>query len=346
MLQRNYCIDLLLENASSFTEKSQIQKLTEAEQAVVNDRMIGNLYQSALKKKNINFDNIPNSKGDIQRVDGYDNMLATLSVLRGLSKKFGINIPEIEIVEDAINNIRVHKPLFDKGFKLNIDFLQMYYNTLVYACIESTSLILSSYVEYTRTVNSVEFQLRKGKGVYGNVCIDSLVKFNKQIKDGSFVKFARGLIDKGSENFLGTIGSTSLGAAVKTGVTGFLSAHPVAAGVMATIAVAATIVPVVRELIYYFYESRMQVSEYLNHQKEFIEMNKFKLESSSMDAQKRNKILDKQKGVINRLEKISDKVRVNQQIANKNANNKIKDDNKGYTLSSVTDGGDDGFTFI
>lgn len=55
---------------------------------------------------------------------------------------------------------------------------------------------------------------------------------------------------------------------------------------------------------------------------------------------------DKQKGVINRLEKISDKVRVNQQIANKNANNKIKDDNKGYTLSSVTDGGDDGFTFI
>lgn len=342
MLQKNYCINILLENASSFTEKSQIQKLTEAEQAVVNDRMVSNLYQSALKKGHINFDHIPASKGDIQKVDGYENMIATLNVLRGLSKKFGINIPEIDVVETALNNIRMHKPLFDKGFKLEIDFLQTYYNTLVYACIESTSLILSSYVEYTRTVNNVEFRLRKGKGIYGNVCLDSLVKFNKQVKDGSFVKFANGLISKGSENFLGSFAGTKLA----TAVTGAISSHPVAAGIMATIGLAASIVPVIRELIYYFYESRMQVSEYLNQQKEFLEMNEFNLNSSSMDAQKRNRILDKQRSVINKMEKMSDKIRVNQQIANKSASGKIKNDNKQYTLASVSDGGDDGFTFI
>lgn len=345
MLQRNYCIDILLENASSFTEKSQIQKLTEAEQAVVNDRMVGNLYQSALKKGHINFDRIPTSKGDIQRVDGYQNMVATLNILRGLSKKFGIVIPEIEVVEDAVNNIRMHKPLFDKGFRLEIDFLQTYYNTLVYACIESTSLILSSYVEYTRTVNNVEFRLRRGKGVYGNVCLDSLVKFNKQVKDGSFVKFANGLISKGSENFLGGLGANGIVAAGKTAIKSAIAAHPVAAGVMGTIAVAAAIVPVIRELIYYFYESRMQVSEYLEQQKQFLEMNEFNLNSSSMDAVKRNKILDKQRNVIGRMEKISDKIRVNQQVSNKSAAGKIKADNKEYTLASVTDGGD-GFGFI
>ena len=323
MLQRNYCINILLENASSFTEKSQIQKLTEAEQAVVNDRMVGNLYQSALKKGHINFDRIPTSKGDIQRVDGYQNMLATLNVLRGLSKKFGISIPEIEVIEDALNNIRMHKPLFDKGFRLEIDFLQTYYNTLVYACIESTSLILSSYVEYTRTVNNIEFRLRRGKGVYGNVCLDSLVKFNKQVKDGSFVKFANGLISKGSENFLGGMAGTGLYTAGKAAVKG----------------------AVIRELIYYFYESRMQVSEYLEQQKEFLEMNEFNLNSSSMDAMKRNKILDKQRSVIGKMEKISDKIRVNQQVANKSATGKIKADNKEYTLASVTDG-EDGFGFI
>lgn len=339
MLQKNYCINILLENASSFTEKSQIQKLTEAEQAVVNDRMVGNLYQSALKKGHINFDHIPNSKGDIQRVDGYENMTATLNVLRGLSKKFGIIIPEIDVVENALNNIRMHKPIFDKGFKLNIDFLQMYYNTLVYACIESTSLILSSYVEYTRTVNNVEFRIKKGKGIYGNVCLDSLNKFNKQVKDGSFVKFANGLFSKNGENFLGAI-KTGVQVAGKMGIP----VGPVG-GVMALVAVAASIVPVIRELIYYFYESRMQVSEYLSQQKEFLEMNEFNLNSSSMDAQKRNKILDKQRNVINKMEKISDKIRVNQQIANKNANGKIKEDNKEYTLSSVT-GNDNGFTFI
>ena len=144
MLKKNYCINILLENASSYTERSRIQTLTEAEQAVVNDRMVGNLYQSALKKGTIDFDNIPVSKGDIQKIDGYDNMLGTLDTLKGLSKKFGIKIAEIDIVENAIVNLRTYRGTFEKAFALNVEFLQLYYNTLAYACIESTSLILSS----------------------------------------------------------------------------------------------------------------------------------------------------------------------------------------------------------
>ena len=98
MLQRNYCINILLENASGYTEKMQIQTLTEAEQAVVNNKMVGNLYQSVLKRKDIDFDSIPFSKGNIQKVDGYDNMMATLNVLKELAKKFGLKIAEIDIV--------------------------------------------------------------------------------------------------------------------------------------------------------------------------------------------------------------------------------------------------------
>ena len=56
MLERTYCINLLLENATSFTEKAKIHALTEAEQAVVNDRMVGSLYQSILNKKDIDFE--------------------------------------------------------------------------------------------------------------------------------------------------------------------------------------------------------------------------------------------------------------------------------------------------
>lgn len=325
MLQRNYCINILLENASSYTEKTKIQMLTEAEQAVVNDRMIGNLYQSALKRKNVDFDNIPYSKGDIQKVDGYDNMLATIEVLKGLSKKFGIKINELDIVESSIVNLRTYRGTFERGFGLNVDFLKMYYNTLVYACIESTSLILSSYVEYTRTINNVEFQIKRGKGISGNICLDTLKKFNDSVRDGKFIKFANGLLNKDRENFLGA----SLGTK----------------GIMGIVALGASIVPLMRELIYYFYESRMKASEYLNQQKEFIEMNKFRLESSSMSAQERNSILNKQRSVIDKLEKIADKVRVNQQIANKNASSEIKKDNKEWSLQNVS-GNEDGFMFI
>lgn len=325
MLNRNYCINILLENATSYTEKSKIQKLTEAEQAVVNNRMISNLYQSALKKGNIDFDNIPLSKGDIQKVDGYQNMLGTLDVLKGLSKKFGIKIPEIFTVEDAVNNIRLQRNIFERAFGLNVDFMKMYYNTLVYACIESTSLLISSYVEYTRTVNNVEFSLKKGKGIYGNICLDNLVKFNESVKNGSFVKFANGLMNKDKNEFLGAVG--------------------VAKGAMTAIAIGTSLVPLVRQLIFYFYDSRMQISEFLQQQKDMLEMNKFSVEASSMEAQKRNNILNKQKSVIDRLEKVSDKIKVNQQIANKSAENKVKDENKNWNITNVS-GNDDGFMFI
>lgn len=328
MLHRNYCINILLENASGYTEKSKIQMLTEAEQAVVNNRMVGNLYQSALKKGNIDFDNIPITKGDIQKVDGYQNMLATLDILKGLSKKFGIKIPEIFTVEDAIVNIRTQRPIFERAFGLNIDFLKMYYNTLVYACIESTSLLISSYVEYTRTANNLEFRLRKGKGVYGNICIDNLVKFNESVKDGSFAKFANGLMNKDRDNFLGAVGAVGM---AKTAMT--------------AVAIGATIVPLVRQLIFYFYDSRMQISEFLQQQKDMLEMNKFSVEASSMEAPKRNAILAKQKNAIDRMDKLSDKIRVNQQIANKSAENAVKKENKNWNLANVA-GNDDGFMFI
>ena len=171
MLKRNYCMDILLENATTFTEKSKIHSLTEAEQAVINDRMVGNLYQSALKRKDIDFGDIPNSKGDIQKFGGYVNMVATVDMLRELSKKFGIKMVEVEIVDDAINNIRTQKKIFEKGYALDIDFLKMYYQALVLACIDATTLLLASYVEFTRTINSIEIINKK------SFIIDNLLTF-------------------------------------------------------------------------------------------------------------------------------------------------------------------------
>lgn len=328
MLKRNYCIDLLIENATTYTEKSKIYSLTEAEQAIVNDKMVGNLYQSALKRKNIDFGDIPNSKGDIQKFGGYQNMVATVDMLRELSKKFGIQIPELNIVDDAINNIRIQKRTFERGYSLGIDFIKMYYQALVLACVDATTLLLASYVEFTRTVNNIDFQIKSGKGISGNICINSLNEFNKSVKDGSFIKFADGLMSKKQENFLGTAAAASVG--VKT---------------VAAIAIGASIVPTLRLLIFYFYDTKMTLSEKLAYQKELLEMNAFRLNASDMDAQKRNKILDKQKRYMDNLEKVSDKIRVSDQLATKSSTNSIKQDNKQWNINNVTNSGDD-FMFI
>lgn len=322
MLRKNYVMNILIENAETYSERMEIYALTEDKQAVINDKMVGNIYQSALKKRDVDFDNIPYTKGDIQKFHGYGNMIATLDTVRQLSKKFGIKIPELDIVEDAISNLRANKGTFERAFGLNVGFLEMYYNTLVCACIEATSLILSSYVEYVKTINTVEFKLKKGKGIQGNLSMDALKEFNKSVKAGEFGKFAKGIMDKDRQNFLG-------GGMAATAV----------------IALAATIVPIARELIFYIFESRMKVSEYLDQQAQFLEMNKFRLDSSGMAATERNAILAKQGSAIDKLEALSDKIRVNHQLADKNARNKLKQDNKQWTLNSVNDNSD-GFMFM
>lgn len=324
MLQRNYCIDILIENATTFTEKNKIYSLTEAEQAVVNDRMVGNIYQSALKRRDIDFGDIPNSKGDITKFGGYDNMVATVDMLKALTKKFGIKMQELIVVEEAIDNIRIQKRIFEKGYQLNIDFLQMYYQALVLACVDATTLLLASYVEFTKTVNNIDFQIKRGKGISGNICIDSLQKFNVSVKDGSFAKFANGLLNRKHENFLGL--GVGASAAVVAGV-------------------GAAIVPVLRTLIFYFYDAKMSLSEKLAYQKELLEMNAFRLNAADMDAQKRNKILDRQKGYMDKLERMSDKIRISDKLAAKSSTASIKQDNKQWNIGNVTDNGDD-FMFI
>lgn len=322
MLKKNTCMDILLENATSYEEKMNIYALNEAEQAVINDKMIGNIYQSALKKRDINFDTIPLSKGDIKKFDGYDNMMTTIDMLRQLSKKFGIKISELDIVETAIGNIRAYRKTFEDAFTFNNDFLTLYYNSLVYACVESVSLILASYVEYVKTINALEFKLKKGKGMYGNVCIGNLRKFNNTVKSGEFAKFSKNILSKNKQQFLGTgiAATTALGLAL-------------------------AIVPILRQLIYYFYESRMSVSQYLEQQAEFLRINQEQMNTEGMSPAEKNKVIKNQKETADKLDKLADKIKVNSKISDKNTETKLKQDNKQWTLKTVS-GNDDGYMFV
>ena len=52
-----------------------------------------------------------------------------------------------------------------------------------------------------------------------------------------------------------------------------------------------------------------------------------------------------QQKAIERLDRMSDKIRVNQQLANKNAEKALQNDNKEYSLKTVA-GNDDGYMFL
>lgn len=314
MHKYGYAIDLLLENCTSFREKAEIHALTESEVKQINNAMITNLYKSALDKAYMNFDEIPESRGDITKYEGYDNMIGSINLLKELSNKGNIKIKEIDILETAVMNIRTYKNHFERGFAVNHEFVIMQYNTLTAACIEATSTLISTYVDFVKKVDKTEFKVIKGKGLQGNLCIKNLELFNNTVKKGDFNKMMSHLLQSERENFVGS----SIGA-----------------GALVAGMITLTIIPLIRELIYYFYYSRMVVSEYIQHQIMFLEINKVNVESSSLPAKEKNVIIKKQAEYAKKLEKLSEKIKVNSTMAGSQAGKTVKSENKEWTLDNV-----------
>lgn len=322
---KNGCLEILLENCNSYSEKKNVMAVMESDhQMQLNQVLISKIYRATLDKQYINFDTIPDSKGDITKYTGYQNMIEVVGLLKDLSAK-GTKILCLDTVDKAIANLRQYKDSFIKGFALNNDLLMLQYNTLVYACVESISLILASYVDYIKRVDRVELVLVKGKDIRGNLTLRTLQEFNNSVKDGSFAKFCRGALNP-KENLLG-------------------------GGAIVAIAVLAGFVPALREIVYYFYYSKMRCSEYLGHQSMLLELNKSNLAgNSNYDAKTKKQILKKQQEYANTLSQLSDKLKVDSSLSEKKANDEIKKENRGWSLDEIKNDnntvGDNGFSFI
>lgn len=309
----DYAKRVMLENATTFKERRMIMALTESDASKINGSLISNLYKSAINKAHINFDNIPDSEGDIEKYEGYQSMVQTLELLEQLAEAQKTKIPETKIVRGAIDNINNLKIYYQRGFKTNNDFVILQYNTIVMACVESTSLLISSYVDYLRQVNEVEVKIIKNPKINGRLSLDCLERFNKMVISGELEKVLK--VDS-SSNFVGT-------AAILTPVL-------ITGGLL-------MILPLLRELVFYYYNTRMHLSDYLVLQAQFLELNKQVVESKkNLSTKEKNAIIKKQQKVANELLKISDKVKVNHTLAEQKTKKELKTEEAQWSLSSLS----------
>ncbi len=310
----NPIIQILIENTSTFIDRNKVYGLTEADLATVNNTMISNLYKSALEKAHIDFEDIPNSAGDITRYIGYKPMMNTLSLLKEIATKSNTKIGDLEIVEKAISNITAYREAFQKGFKLEKEFIILQYNILVSACVESISTIISSYVDYIKRPDKIEFTIIKNNKQSGWLCVENLSKFNACVNSGDFSKVINGVINSGKQSVIG--------------VDDIIVPSIIIGGVL-------LLVPVMRELIFYFYYSRMKISDYLKQQAAFVELNKNSANILSLPANKKSAIIKKQSEVIKHLLTIADKIKVNHTITENKSMNEIHRENKGWSINTI-----------
>lgn len=309
----NYTTKVLLENSKNYMEKSEIRALESTEKAKLDNVMVSNLYKSAVDKMYIDFDDIPESKGDVTKYKGYPLMVETLTTIKTLAAKNNTKIDEIEVIETAISNLIAHKNIYQDGFALRKSFIELQYNSLVLACVDGTTSLITSYMDYLKRIDVIEFKLIKAKTSNGSHCIDILRQYNQSVKTGEYQKFLNA-INKNKEGFVG------MDTVVVT---------------MAIVGGALAIVPLLRELIFYFYYSRMKISEYLELQVMMLELNKAHIESLDANPKKKKEILKKQEQTMNKMLKLSEKIKVSQKVAKTKSMDELKKEEKDWSLDNL-----------
>ena len=272
------------------------------------------LYNSILSKAHIDFGNIPNSEGNIHNYSGYNNMVETLNTIKSLANEQKVKEVDeyVNIVLSAINNIASMSATYQKGFSTKTAYVALEYNLFVYLCVEATSAILYTFVDYIKEPSKevMTIKIKNTKLRADEFYFDQLKTFNRMIeKNGiDYRKTLENMCNKGKNNFLG----------IDTVV-----------GIGAISAVIFGIIPVTRACIYQIYKLRSSLSDYLDMQAKFLEMNQSCVQNNSnFDTKKRKEIVEKQKKLASDLRKIADTIRVKSAKSITDSKKDLNNDNK------------------
>ena len=143
----------------------------------------------------------------------------------------------------------------------------------------------------------------------------------------------REMLNGKAENFLGGIASAST-AIAKSGIVA--SGGGFAGGAAIALVLAATIIPLTRELIYLFYSTKSKISDFLAQQAKFVEISIDNEDlESNLSIDKKNKIAENKKNRVKTLRNLSDKLAVSYAIADRDSTKELAGDNKTWTLDEV-----------
>lgn len=301
--------------------------INEADQNKVLESLTSKLYQSIMNKvDDIDFGSIPDSKGDITKIENYDKLIECIGVIKNILIEYKQDTTPIDTVQLAIENVQSRKDLFMKGFLYNLDLPITLYNTIVLSIVSSVSLLIASSIEFIKDSSAdSSYKMKLDKVAYvkskDNILFQNLARFNKSCSTGEVDKCIDHVIKNGSRQLMGADTLTIVSA-------------------MAVIGLIVSIVPLMRELVFYFYNSKQQSSDYFNIQADLLQMNAQYVKQdvmSSKNDKERKEIAKKQSKVADFFRKIGNMLAIDAKVTEKRTKDDLKKEDKKYKLKDVTD---------
>jgi hypothetical protein len=309
---------------TDYKTNTRLYNLDEAEQNTVLLSLTNKLYQMIVAKiDDVEKGDIPKSRGDITRLPKYNQLKECAKTLTSIFEQYKEDTAPIKVIENAIDNLEDNSDVFVQAYMAKVDFGIMIYESVTLAVIGSLSYMIACCIEYVKDPKNDGLTIVMDKTgvakVKEHLLYENLVKFNEACRTNDIENAIRPLIKNRTQNLFG-VGGLVL-------VKGLLIAVPVIIA----------LIPLVKDLVYYFFAARQRVSVYFDIQADLLEMNANELKDNpniTTDADRKS-VIRKQLQVARTFRQIADKLAVEAKTAENKADKEIKKDNKKYRIDDV-----------
>lgn len=293
--------------------------INEADQNQVMGSLATKLYDAIVKKvTDIDFGQIPQSRGDITKIPNYLDMVECLTTIRDMmvASKQSTQTPDIIFL--SIENMKKYQKIWEKGYVLDNEMAIVFYNTIALSIVSAISLLTSATVEFVKNPQSdvIDLELAKvaNHKTKDNLLFKNLDKFNKACRKGDIEKIFNEVLKAQRQLKEETIVKENIAAILFTGamVLGLLS----------------TIIPILHQLTNALYCLRQNVAEYLAGEADVIRLNAEKVQyNRAKTPEQKKKIIARQHKIADHFKKWSNKLMIKANKADVEANKKIKEEN-------------------
>jgi len=297
----------ILRKNTPYARHRELETLMEASSTKVHGSLLDTLYKQVNSFRVAADKSITSSKGVFDKLPFADDLAKTHKYLRENAKCD----KELDVVELGVKNLKKLEKQFNEGYRVGSDVAILTYETMVMAVVDATSTLV------TKTASVVV----KTKDTVSTVSISALRRFNDAAKKGTIRK----MLTESTTEFMREVDRDSVPVKEEFATI---------AGIGVLLVLAS--IPLIRELVFYFYYARMQLADYLDQLKMYIKINEVEVNNNpSFDAAKRKDIIKKQDEWIARLDNLSDRIRVKQSIGEKQSKVEIKKKDSEVTLDRV-----------
>lgn len=361
-----------------YSDPEIIKALTEAVDAEdkIIIAITSKLYDKIEEKyEKIDFGSISRSRGDITKIEKFESMNECIEIIRRLVVEYKQDTYPVDVVATAITNVKKRTSTFKKAFVMGAKVPMMLYNTIGLAIVESVSFLISTCVEYVKVPNSETFQMALDTVAYSNttrnLLFNTLADFNQACVNTEFdstlevcmkqakIRMESTTVDVMQDNpFLNPedIESDDKEVVVHDNdeekkkeeeevvPEDALKESDINIGTGASILaraayfVARLLIPLIRNITYFFYSRKQKKSDYYTAQAELLQMNAMQLQyNTSIDEEKRKKVFEKQMAIVDKYRERANRYSIDYSMAKKSTEKMINDDTRKMKASDIID---------